>query len=172
MRFVNSPNREGDLLELALRGLGSFAGRTPPTLVSTNGRACDFEISPRFDRRLFATIGFGEGIRDGLAETEDALEGKRPNPVRLVVAPIALSVLGTSLSNIIRVLVPCKRSSVSSRSRLGVPSRLGLGGGVLDQVCGCESFCATNDSPWSLCSPMASFKRSSGASLTMFRLLR
>lgn len=87
--------------------------------------------------------GFGDGIRDGLAEIEDALDGKRPSAVRLIFVPNPLSVLGTSLSKFTRALVPSKRSSVLSRSRLGVPSRLGLGGGVLDQRCWYESFCAT-----------------------------
>lgn len=130
---MNSPKREEDLLELALSGLGSFPDRTPPTLVSTIGSACCFDGSPRIERTEFVTTRFGDGIRDGLADIEDALDGKRPKAVRLVLVPIALSVLAGSLSKTIRVLVLCKWSSVSSRSRLGVPSRLGLGGGVFDQ---------------------------------------
>lgn len=82
MRFVNRPKRPRDLFELALSGLGSLAERRPLTSVSTGRAAGALNESPGVVLDDFATSGFGEGIRDGLTEVDDAIDGERPNAVR------------------------------------------------------------------------------------------
>lgn len=146
----------------------------PPTLVSANGVSRDLDDSPGAARKGRVTRGFGEGIRDGLTESEDALDGERPTLARLECdAADLLSALELSLSREDRPLKPavCKGgrrvwitgSGSKALSSLGVPSRLGLGGGVLYLLtwevllCVYTSFCG-------LCMELKSWEGCSGKS--------
>lgn len=82
MRFMNRPKRPEDLFELALSGLGSMAERRPLTLVSTGRTTGALNESPGVVLDDFAMSGFGEGIRDGLTEVADAVDGERPKVER------------------------------------------------------------------------------------------
>ncbi len=99
MRFVNIPKRPRDLFELALSGLGSLPKRGPLAFVSTGTTIGGLNESPGGGLAGFATRVLGEGIRDGLPEVDDIMDGERPKAGRPEYStPDLLSALEVSLS--------------------------------------------------------------------------